>query len=374
MAHQSRRAVLAATIFAALVTIPAGIAFAAAESQPSFTQVDAGAQLRDAIIDPEAGCAYFAAYNRNEVWKIDLSTGQTTASATVGKGPTALALSADGSILACVNRLSGSVSLIQVSDMAVAATVECGAGPGDVAGLPGGGFAVVNSLADSVTIVDTARPETPAILEGVTGVPNAVAASGAYLAVVRRVPPTLLLYPGGSHTPVGEVSLPDVPSALATLPGGRFAVLAGANLLIVDGQTRAIAAQAQIQGHSIATRGDQVLVLTDAGVEMFDESLTSVKSLAFAETPTPAASVAAAGEIVIALSPNSDSWLVQQPGPPPQIAVAKVEKPEPVAEKPAPEPRERTERVESVPLGGEEPTAAAPSSAARILNRRPRAR
>ncbi|MBN2308092.1 MAG: LPS-assembly protein LptD, partial [Candidatus Hydrogenedentes bacterium] len=320
-------------------------------AQSDFREFSAGAQLRDAVIDADAGCAYLAAYNRNEVRRVDLASGEATATVEVGKGPVALALSGDGAILACANRLSGTVSLIRVDDMSVVATVETGAGPAGVAAAPGGGFIVANTFADNAVRIDPAHPDAPVALAGVSGVPNGVAASESLVAVVVRVPASLILFESGAQSPAGTVALSGPAAAICALPGDRFVVAGPSKLVVIDGKARQVIAERDVAAYDVAARGDRIVVLTESGIEVVDGSLKTVEQIA---TGIPVQAVAADGDLTAALSPATKAWRLHgYPAPVPARPAAE-RAPRPGAE---PAPDTHTARVERVPLGAEAPTA-----------------
>ena len=166
------------------ITLIASLA-SAAEPAP-FREFVSGQQVRDAVVDAARGVAYLTVYNRNEVWCVDLGSRETLASVEVGAGPVALAMSVDGETLACVNRLANTATLLNADDLTVLGTVECGGGPADVAALPGGGFAVANSFSDSLSVFSAEDPTSSTTIEGVSGVPNGVAANAAPTASAIR--------------------------------------------------------------------------------------------------------------------------------------------------------------------------------------------
>jgi lipopolysaccharide assembly outer membrane protein LptD (OstA)/DNA-binding beta-propeller fold protein YncE len=348
--------------FVALATA-AFMASVGVRAQSAFEKHDTDAVLRDAVIDNSGGMLYATAYDRDEVWKIDLATGTRVASVAVEEGPTALALSRDGAVLACVNRIAGSVTLIRTDDLQVAATVPCPGSADAVSALPGGGFAVANSFNDSITLIDANEPQSPAIIEGVTSVPSSVAASESFLAVTTRTPAQLLVYAGGSRTPAATVPVPESPFKVIALPNDQFLVAARTGVAIVDAASSREIARRELAVYDAAVNGTEIFLLTEGSIETCDASLNATASQPVSETVR---AIAAAGGAVIALSPKDHAWYsagaVSAPAltvaaaePPSQTPAALVpaEPPAPVVEEPAPEPIP----VEATPAPAEPPAA-----------------
>jgi len=307
-------------------------------SEPSaFTLAKTGAQLRDAAIDPANGCVYVAAYNRNEVWRVDLANAaamQPLATAQVEAGPAALALSRDGGVLACLNRLAETLTLLRTPGLEHIGTASCGKGACDVTALPGGGFAVANSFADSVTIVDPARPESPSVIEHVASVPNSVAASASCLAVGTRVPAALLLYGAGSPTPAASIPLPSAPRSIDGIDGDRFVVGAKEGLFLVDAGQRTIAKAKEIAVLDVTATESGLLALAQDGLHVFDMGLNEVEHIPLAPGGR---FLTSSHDVTVVLSPTERTWQVRGVLPA-VVAAAEPAAPEPEPVAPEPEP------------------------------------
>src|SRR5690606_5217954 len=90
---------------AAACLTAASFALFSAHAQSTFQTTTESGPVRDAVVKPQGGTIYLAVYGANQVVAVDGNSKAATGSATVGGGPTALALSPDGATLACVNRL-----------------------------------------------------------------------------------------------------------------------------------------------------------------------------------------------------------------------------------------------------------------------------
>ncbi|GMW03284.1 MAG: hypothetical protein AMXMBFR84_44180 [Candidatus Hydrogenedentota bacterium] len=276
-----------------------------AVAQSVFQTVQESGPVRDAVIDAATGDMYLAVYGVNQVLRIDAATKISKASATVGGGPTAIALSANGQTLACVNRLDGTVSLIQTADMSVSATVAAGKGACDVTQLENGSFAVANSFADSITLIDPAHPDTPQTVEGVTGVPSAIAASGNQVAVTTRAPASVVIYTAGEKDPSTTISLPATPAAIAALTRGQFVVATDAGALLVnanDGSARTVL-EGTVQ--SVASAGGACAALAGSNVVVFNDQGNETGRYA---VPEAGQALAFANGLVVVLSPKNKSW------------------------------------------------------------------
>lgn len=273
-------------VFMALVVLWAGQVWA----QAPLAAKDR-AQFRDAVIDAGAGIAYVAAYDRNAVWAVDLSTGAKTAEVAVGKGPAALAR--DGWVIACVNRLDNSVSLIRLPGLEVTNTVAVGDGPVAIAAA-GGRFVVANAFADTLSLIDagTGAVETRS---GVPAVPSLVAAQGTTIAVAGRgAAEIVLLAASGAEK---RVSLPGVVSALAADDEGGFYVLHGGQIAQVDADSGKVLRSGAADGIALAGAA----LLRNEGGTLRAVRLGDAAGGAIA--PIPGARVVVGGAYAVALSP-----------------------------------------------------------------------
>ena len=314
----------------ATVTLVAATLFAGQAPLESLSRFDTGASLRDIVVDHEAGTAFLAAFDRNQIWKIDLDSGKTLATADVGDGPAALALSHDRTTLLCVNRDSSTASIIMTDSMRVTGETECAEGAVAATALPGGGFAVANGFADSLTLIDPARPKKATVLEGVKSVPNGLACSDTYLAVTTKAPPTLQLYTGGAATPEKSIPLSGTPVSVA-VRGQLFVVAMDSGVTVIDpegpGQTLDIAGEV----YDVAANDKYTYVLTDTAVLLYDDRMNLVE-IASAGKSSRAIAGLAGGGFVLA-SPRDRAWYRTPPsfGAPTQELTmpAMVEVPDP---------------------------------------------
>ena len=98
-----------------------------APAQDPFYRHPSDATLRDIVVDGSNAVVFVAAYDREEIWKLN-TAGDPISTAPTGTGPVSLALSADGRLIACVNKLSASVMIFDAQTMAPKGTFACGEG------------------------------------------------------------------------------------------------------------------------------------------------------------------------------------------------------------------------------------------------------
>ena len=355
----------------------------AGEAQETFEIVPADTNLRDVAVDATQGMAYFAAYGREEVWKVDLRTREVVARVPAGRGPAHLALSADGRYLACVNRLSRDVLVYDAGAMSSLGTFACGEGASEVTGLDNGVFAVVNSFADSITVIDVPRGET-ALIEDIGRVPNGAAYSEGILAVTTRLPSSVILLDvsqGFSNPPRARVELPATPVGIASEPQGRFVVATETGVVRIDGATRQISARGDFVPRAVAACGGRIWALSGDELAELDASLQVTARFPLGLEATR---LGCSGAVVALVAPAGEAWLVAsalEPGPspmpeypaggqlepitPPPVQVAPMEPRE------SPSPSEPEPSTPMLPAEPEPPRESEPGAAPRIVEAEP---
>lgn len=283
---------------------------ASVSAQESFRTVPAETKLRDVAIDAQAGALYFPAYSRAEVWKVDAGTGEVRARAKAGKGPAHLALSRDGQLLACVNTLSADTVVFDASAMVAVGSFACGEGASEIAALGDADFAVVNSFANTVTVIDVEDGKT-FLIEDTGQVPNGVAFSEPIIGVTTRLPAALLLVDisGGYASPSKKhVALPATPVAIAAESGGRFLVATESGLVRVDGRTGEITARADVKATALAASGGRIFVLSGKTLIELDSELEEVvrSPLDFEATQ-----MSCAGGLVALVAPIAEAYMLR---------------------------------------------------------------
>lgn len=355
-------------------------------AQPAWTTQDTGAQFRDAAIATATGRLYAAVYDRDEVWVYDPGTLERLVRIPVGDGPSAIAISHDGAVVACVNRLAATVSFISTVSDTVTSESATGDGPVDVAALPDGRFAVANSFSDNVSIHDPRAPQYPETVSDVPAVPIAVAAMEKYLVVAGRAETNvrvLALAGGDART----ISMPGPVTALGALPDNRVVAATADQLTVVNAATGKIIQKADMAADDVMADGERVLAIAHDRVSVLDANLAVAEEW---KLPGAAQRVAAGGGVYVVLSPQQKSWQVwnatgrtavaaapasapvevAEAAPPATITIeeaAPVEvaplAPEPVTQEPAGAPVEEAQPVEA-PVVEDEPAETPPAEPA----------
>ncbi|MEA3365392.1 MAG: hypothetical protein U9Q79_07100, partial [Candidatus Hydrogenedentes bacterium] len=279
-------------------------------AQESFRAVPAETKLRDVVIDAETGALYFAVYTRDEVWKVDGSTGEVLARGKSGKGPAHLALSSDRRLLACVNTLSADAVVFDARTMVAVETFACGEGASEIAALGNTAFAVVNSFANTVTIIDVENKKT-SLIEDSGQVPNGAAFSEPFIGVTTRLPAALLIIDtssGYAGLRKNRVELPATPVAVAAESGGGFLVATENGLVRVNPRTGKITAHADIKANALAVCGGRILALSGKALLELDSDLQEVARIPL---EVEATQVDCSEGVVSLVAPARELWLLR---------------------------------------------------------------
>jgi len=265
-----------------------------AAAQSTTHSLDVRGQFRDGAIDTSHGQFFVTSYDRDTVWRIDPATGKVATRINVGDGPVALAQ--DGAVLACVNRLGNSVTLIRLSDLSILATVEVEKGPGDIAVLGEGRFVVANSFSDSLSLIDTRGSISVITLEDSPSVPVSVGATSEHLVALSRADNRLYLYGASDLRLVKSVPLPnDVTGVKAA---GTSAIVFGkSSLSRVDLPSGNVTHSVPLAVSDVEVAGDTIHVVTGDSYRRYglDLSLLEERSL------TESATVVVARDNILAL-------------------------------------------------------------------------
>ena len=302
------------------------------------------AQFRAAAVDAERGLVYVAAYDADAVWYFDPSSWERVDRVATGKQPVALALSSDNQTLAVVNRGDATLSLIDLSTNTILLDAPTGDGPMDVAALPGGRFVVANSFSDSLTLVDS--DGNVSTINGVGGVPVALAAAGKHVAVVCRTAQSARLFRDLSGKG-SDVPLPFTPATVEALANGSFAVGGIDGIAIIDGDSSRISAKSNQGALALAADEDRLFALTDTGIRVLDGM-----TLATVDTYTldsPAQILAAGSGVLAAIAPAEQKWYVWNASGLTRLAAA------PVAVAAAPSPARAASPAVAAPATGDAP-------------------
>jgi lipopolysaccharide assembly outer membrane protein LptD (OstA) len=332
-------------LYRVIFPVIALVAFDVSARAQSSSTINLSGRPRDAVISRDATTTFIALQDSREVIKVSLPGGESLGTVRLDSEPTAVALSADETILAVLSTAGKSLTLVQVSDMKPISFVQVGDGARDVTAVPGGGFAVVNALSDSITLVPSGGSDHPATIEGVSSVPNGIAASGSYLAVTTRVPSAILLFADGDKRS-GKIALPDTPSAVSSVSNDTFVVVTKSGLVLADATAKRIVHEVAIANVTgIGTSGETIVAITPTEAIILSNSLTETSRLLLAPETT---AIAASGGTLVSLASASKqanvfaSLAIDVPAPLPSTAPAPVIAPPPPTQtvsEPAPDVR-----------------------------------
>ncbi len=309
---------------------------AGAMAESPFRVMTDRVQFRDAVIDPGAGFMYMAVHNRDEVWAYSLQSRLRTNAVHVGRGPVALALSPDGKILACANRLDNTISLIRLPEFIAYGTVPTEDGPVSLTALPDGRFAAVNTFSDSITVVNPQGSGSASTIKNTPGVPVGIAATNNFLGVIGRTETALFLYRIATLGEPERIPLDGAPTVAVGLSNDVFAVATAAGISLVDASAKKVTAQSGHAAMDLCADQDALYVLGEKTIAKLDTSLNEVESL---ELYASATRLAVRNGQYLAMTPKLKAcqyWdSVSAPPTPAEIAMAQPpKKPEETAKGP----------------------------------------
>lgn len=136
-----------------------GLAATGTGNLPSFTAINnttSPVKATITVTPQPSGYAYITNESEGTVSVINSTTKQLTKTITVGAGPTAVAVSPDNRYVYIVNNISGSLSVIDVADNHVKATVDIGvaSGPTFAVVSPDGKYIYVANERYGITVID----------------------------------------------------------------------------------------------------------------------------------------------------------------------------------------------------------------------------
>jgi lipopolysaccharide assembly outer membrane protein LptD (OstA) len=265
-----------------------------------FTTLPPRGQFRDAAIDLERGHLFVAVYDQNSLWRIDPATGKIATKIRVGRGPAALTM--DGALLACANRLDNTVTIVKLTDLSIAATVEVGEGPGAVTALGDGRFIVANTFSDTLSLIDTRGTISVTSLPDAPSVPTAVATTSTHIVVASRADGQLYCFARNSLTLAKRVSLPE--AAVRLIAAGNDAVFAASKrgLHLVDIGTGSLLKTVNLRANGLSYDGKTLHVVTGSSYATFSRELAPVETRPLSGE---ASAIAARGSVLALLDPKS---------------------------------------------------------------------
>lgn len=229
--------------------------------------------------------AYVANLESNDVSVINLAEGSVVATIAVGEDPDGIAIAPDGSRAYVANFFSGDLTVIDTARQEVLETISVGSGPVGVAVSPDGQLVfVANRRSDSVSIVDAVSltvVETVAVEPG----PNAVSVTtdGATAMVTNSHTkfPGLVTFIDIAGVSAGTVAVQRNPNRVATSPDGLTGYVTNFrswNVSVLDIETREAVTTVRVSGRpsgiGINPNGSFVYVTTLDGFLQVIDTLT----------------------------------------------------------------------------------------------------
>jgi hypothetical protein len=310
--------------------------------------------FKGGAIHGPSGTLYVSDYDQDKIIKIDLATKQIIGELKVGDGPTRLSLSDSGNHLACLNRLDQTISLIDLSLFQIKASPKMGAGPSDIASLPGGGFAVTNAFDDSLLLIDENAGQIAGEMMGFDGIPVAVASSGEYMAVGIREPNELVLFQKSSTDAFANISLPNPPRKILALVDGRFLVeTIGGDLVTITSDNQTAEEYEGKTGKSYFDSDEGYLVIDGSEVSRLNNQSTVVATIRLDQ---PVSTAFSAGEVTVFVTLEG-KLIVHGQGEvtTPRLPIARIDEAPLTDQEDAPLAQTKAKPVDEPPVSPKEP-------------------
>jgi YVTN family beta-propeller protein/VCBS repeat-containing protein len=250
---------------------------------------------------------YVANTGSNTISVIDANTNAALGVVgSVGRSPTQLALSPDGSVLYVVNRDTANVAAISTVSGALVGSISVGGSPQGVAvGSNGTRLYVSNSAGNTVTVLNTATGVTVATVKvGTAPTTMTVSPDGTRVYVANRTSGTVSAINVATNTVVATIAVGSSPAALASNSAGTrlYVTNSGSNSVSVVNTTTStsiatIAVRSQPSGIAVSRDGSLVYVANgDSTLSVID---TKTNTKITGTLPIPAAAGSA-----ITMSPD----------------------------------------------------------------------
>ncbi|HOJ33812.1 MAG TPA: putative LPS assembly protein LptD [Candidatus Hydrogenedentes bacterium] len=238
--------------------------------------------VRD-IVFSQTGKIFSSIYDRGVVRCQGTSGAQDSVLIPVGRGPSSLAVHPDTNRLACVNRIDGTISIIDTVSSVVETTISCKPGIHTVIPWDKNAFLVSDSFSNVLQVVDSTQTAPTRIFAEVSGVPGVLAASERFVAVGRRVPASVVFLARDTGQQTGVIDLPETPKRIGVLPQNRFVILLSDRLLVVDATVPRVLHQKELKVNGLCTSENGILVGTDEGLIFLGDSLEELRRSSFSD-------------------------------------------------------------------------------------------
>jgi YVTN family beta-propeller protein len=169
----------------------------------------------------------------------------------VGDHPVDLAISADGTMLYCLNRFSGTLSRIDTKTRAAVSTLQVGSSPQAIDVGPDGSLFIADSVEDRVAVVRPGAAEVKYAEAGDRPVDLAISRDGKVLYCVNFLSGDLSIIDATTLSTVRRIGLGKGPSGIAISPDGQYIYVTNRQdntLSVIGAQTGAVLDTIEISG------------------------------------------------------------------------------------------------------------------------------
>jgi YVTN family beta-propeller protein/VCBS repeat-containing protein len=228
---------------------------------------------------------YVANTQSNTITAIDAATNNVIATVPVGRAPSQLAVSPDGSVLYVTNSGSNTLSAISTASGATIATVAVGSAPQGITVNPiNGRIYVANSASNSVTVLNSWGSTAATVNVGSAPVSVAVNASGTRVFVANRGSNTVSAIDTSTNAVVASYAVGALPNDLAVSADDTRLYVANygsSNVTVVNLTTSSVATTIALghrpSGLEISRDRSLVYVVNSDGTMSLIDTATSKK-------------------------------------------------------------------------------------------------
>ncbi len=244
-----------------------------AQENPVPVETTLNGVIRDALANPVTDEIFLTLYDKGELWRIDPANPANPEIVRLNKGICSMAIQPARNLLACVNRIAGTVALVDLSSLKVLNEIPWKAGVFDIVPWQDNGFLFSDSFGNALVVLDPSSSIPARVFVELDGVPGPLATSDKYLAVGRRVPPSVVILAKETGQLIHTIDLPTAPKAVESLANGRFVIQLPDGLWVVDGATGEVTAKRDVVTSNIGVRGEGIFATLDKGFVIFDAAL-----------------------------------------------------------------------------------------------------
>jgi YVTN family beta-propeller protein len=254
--------------------------------------------------------AYISNSSDNTVSVIDVSDNTIAATVDVGGGPWGIVIGADGNYVYVANSADGTVSVIDTATFGVTETVTVGAGPFGVTVSPSGDYVyVTNNTDNTVSVIDVSDNTVAAIVD-VGGSPwgIAIGADGNYVYVANNADDTVSVIDTATFEVIATITVGAGPLGVTVALRGDYVYVTNNvdnTVSVINVSDNTVAATVDVGGGPwgivIGADGNYVYVANNA-----DDTVSVIDTTTFEVTETI---TVGAGPLGIALTFDGGEYL-----------------------------------------------------------------